>query len=141
YGDQHRFLPLLAERHGFRVRELDVAQAVEDTSRRIYPLGVYVRRLLDILTIVFIVKFTRKPLRFFGLIGSATLFLGLVGILFLVFERLVMHVALADRPALVLAVMTIVLGFQMIAVGLIGELIIFTRAKDVKDYTIDRIIE
>ena len=141
YGDQHRFLPLLAERHGFRVCELDVAQAAEDTGRRIYPLGVYVRRLLDILTIVFIVKFTRKPLRFFGLIGSATLFLGLAGILYLVFERLVLHIALADRPALVLAVLMIVLGFQMIAVGLIGELIIFTRAKDVKDYTIDRIIE
>lgn len=141
YGDQHRFLPLLAERQGFKVVEMDVAQAPDDVFRRLYSVGVYVRRLLDILTIVFIVKFTRKPLRFFGLIGSFTLTIGAIGTLYLVFERLVLGVPLADRPALVLAVLMIVLGFQMIAVGLIGELVIFTHAKDIKEYTIDRIIE
>lgn len=141
YGDQHRFLPLLAYRQGFKMLELETKQAKEDTFRRVYRFGVYLRRLLDILTIVFIVKFTKKPLRFFGLIGSFTLSIGAIGTLYLVVERLFFDVALADRPALVLAVLMIVLGFQMIAVGLIGELIIFTHAKEVKEYTIDQIIE
>lgn len=141
YGDQHRFLPLLAQQQGFKVLELDTAQAQEDAFRRIYPFGVYLRRLLDILTIVFIVKFTKKPLRFFGLIGSFTLGIGILATLYLGVERLVLGVPLADRPSLVLAVLMIVMGFQMIAVGLIGELIIFTHAKDVKEYTVDRIVE
>ena len=141
YGDQHRFLPLLAYRQGFKVIELDTAQAKEDAFRRIYPFGVYVRRLLDILTIVFIVKFTKKPLRFFGLIGSFTLGIGALATLYLGVERLFLGVPLADRPSLILAVLMIVLGFQMIAVGLIGELIIFTHAKDVKEYTVDQVIE
>lgn len=141
YGDQHRFLPLLAHQQGFKVRELDAEHAKEDAFRRVYPFGVYLRRLLDIVTIVFLVKFTKKPLRFFGLIGSFTFGLGALGVLYLVIDRLFFDVALADRPALVLAVLMIVLGFQMIAVGLIGELIIFTHAKDVRDYTIDQVID
>ncbi len=141
YGDQHRFLPLLAEQQGFKVLELDAAQAKEDTFKRVYSPGVYIRRMLDILTIAFIVKFTRKPLRFFGLIGSFTLALGTLGAVYLAIERLYFGGALADRPALVLAVLMMVLGFQMIAVGLIGELIIFTHAKDVKEYRVERIVE
>ena len=141
YGDQHRFLPLLADRIGFKVREMNVAQAKEDAYQRLYPFGIYIRRLLDILTIVFVVKFTNKPLRFFGLIGSLTLAIGSLGTLYLTFERIFLGIALADRPALVLAVLMIVLGFQIIAVGLIGELIIFTHAKDTKDYHIETIVD
>ena len=141
YGDQHRFLPLLAHRIGFKVREMEARQAKADAYQRVYPLGVYVRRVLDILTITFIVKFTKKPLRFFGLIGSLTFVIGGLGTVYLAFERLFLGVPLADRPALVLAVLMIVLGFQMIAVGLIGELIIFTHAKDLKEYVVERIVE
>ena len=141
YGDQHRFLPLLADRIGFKVREMDVAQAKEDANRRLYPFGVYIRRLLDILTIAFIVKFTKKPLRFFGLVGSFTFAIGSLGTLYLAFERIFLGVALADRPVLVLAVLMIVLGAQIIAVGLIGELIIFTHAKDTKEYRVETIVD
>lgn len=141
YGDLHRFLPLLANRQGFKVVEIDAKQAQADRFKRVYSPGVYVRRLLDILTVVFIVKFTKKPLRFFGLIGATTLVIGAIGTIYLVIERLFFDTALADRPALVLAVLMIVLGFQMIGVGLIGELIIFTHAKDMKEYTIDEIVE
>ncbi len=141
YGDQHRFLPLLAAQQGFKVLELGTAQAKEDIFKRVYSPGVYIRRMLDILTIVFIVKFTRKPLRFFGLIGSFTLALGTLGAVYLAIERLYFGGALADRPALVLAVLMMVMGFQMIAVGLIGELIIFTHAKDLKEYRVERIVE
>lgn len=141
YGDQHRFLPLLAERQGFSVREINVAQDQGDLVKRIYPFGVYVRRALDLLTIFFLVKFTKKPLRFFGLIGLTVLALGLLLTLYLVFERTFLGVGLADRPALILSTLMVVLGIQIISVGLIGEIVIFTHAKDIKEYNIDEIIE
>jgi glycosyltransferase involved in cell wall biosynthesis len=140
-GDQHRFLPLLADQQGFKVREIDLTQARSDVHRRIYRPGVYLRRLLDMLTVVFITKFTKKPLRFFGLIGVFVFALGIIGTAYLSVERIFLGIPLADRPALVLAVLMIVMGFQMIAVGLIGELIIFIHGKEIKEYTIDRIIE
>jgi glycosyltransferase involved in cell wall biosynthesis len=138
YGDQHRFLPLLANRQGFKVRELDLPQSSREKPWRMYRLGVYPRRMLDLLTVFFLVKFTKKPLRFFGLIGIAILALGSLTIFYLLVERLFFGIALADRPALLLSSLLIVLGAQIFALGLFGELIIFTHAKDIKEYTIDR---
>jgi glycosyltransferase involved in cell wall biosynthesis len=140
YGDLHRFFPVMAHRQGFRVIQIDIAQSTRDTHRRIYSPGLYVRRLLDLLTIFFLVKFTKKPLRFFGLVGTTLFGLGLAATFYLVGERLVLERALADRPALILSSLLIVLGIQIIAIGLIGEIIIFTHAKDLKEYRISRII-
>ena len=141
YGDQHRFLPLLAHQKGFKVKELNARQAPQDIKKRLYPVGVYIRRLLDILSIFFLLKFTKKPLRFFGLFGSAIFGLGGLTLIYLAFERLVLGVPLADRPMLLLASLLLVLGIQIFAIGLVGEIIIFTHAKDLKEYTIDEIID
>lgn len=140
YGDQHRFMAILAFRRGFRVLELPVAQAEADRHTRIYSAGTYVRRLLDILAIVFLVKFTEKPLRFFGLIGLATFTVGGLFTLGLVVQRLFFAVPLADRPALVLGSLLVVLGIQIVAVGLIGEIIIFTRTRNSHQYAVERAV-
>jgi glycosyltransferase involved in cell wall biosynthesis len=140
YGDLHRFFPVMAHRQGFRVIELNVTQSHKDVHRRLYAPGLYVRRLLDLLTIFFLIKFTKKPLRFFGLVGTTLFALGIISSLYLIGERLLFDVSLADRPALFLSSLLIVLGVQVIAIGLIGEIIIFTHAKDLKEYKIDRII-
>lgn len=140
YGDLHRFFPIIAHRQGFKVTEIDVAQSEKDVFRRIYSPGLYIRRLLDLLTVFFLVKFTKKPLRFFGLVGTTLFALGLAATLYLVTERLFFDIALAGRPALVLSSLLIVLGIQIIAIGLIGEIIIFTHARDMKEYRIDKII-
>jgi glycosyltransferase involved in cell wall biosynthesis len=140
YGDQHRFLPVLASRQGYRIKEVDVAQSSKDKFRRVYRLGLYARRLLDMLTVFFLVKFTKKPLRFFGLIGLATFAGGALITLYLIVQRLFFEMPLAERPALLLSSLLIVLGVQIFALGLIGELIIFTHAKDIKEYTIEEII-
>jgi glycosyltransferase involved in cell wall biosynthesis len=140
YGDMHRFLPLLAFQRGFQIRELEVAQSPSDAHTRVYAPGVYVRRILDLLTAVFLVKFNKKPLRFFGLLGSASFAIGLIALLYVVIERLFFGVALADRPALLLSTLLLVLGVQLVAIGLVGETIIFTHAREVKEYTIKEII-
>ena len=140
YGDQHRFLPILAHKYGFRVLEVDAAQSKMDTPRRIYSPGIYLRRILDIFSIFFLVKFTKKPLRFFGILGSSVFAAGFLILLYMLYTKVFQGVALADRPILLLGTLLIVLGVQVFAIGLLGEIIIFTHAKDIKEYTIDRII-
>jgi len=140
YGDQHRFLPILAHKYGFRVLEVDAAQSQKDTSKRVYSPGTYVQRMLDIFTIFFLVKFTKKPLRFFGILGSSVFTVGFLVLLYLLFAKVFQGVALAGRPILLLGTLLVVLGVQVFAIGLIGEIIIFTHAKDIKEYTIDQII-
>lgn len=140
YGDQERFLPVLAERQGFRVKEVPVRQSTQDKHDEIYLPRSYTRGFLDIFNVFFLVRFTRRPLRFFGMIGVATFAVGLLELLYLVFDRIYFHNPLADRPALLITSLMIVLGVQTFALGLLGELIIFTHAGATKDYKIDRII-
>ena len=141
YGDQHRFLAVLAERQGFRVREIDVRQSPKDRYGRVYRPREYLRSFLDIVTIFFLVRFTRKPLRFFGIIGALTFLLGSLLVLWLAIERLFFGQALAERPALLLSSLLVVLGLQLFALGLLGELLIFTHARSMKEYQIERIVE
>jgi glycosyltransferase involved in cell wall biosynthesis len=140
YGDQYRFFPILAARQGFRVKEIDLAQSPKERYRRVYRPGVYLRRVLDLLTVFFLTRFTKKPLRFFGLIGTGMASIGAVIVLYLVVMRLLGETALADRPALLLASLMVVLGVQIFGLGLIGELIIFTHAKDMKEYNVREIV-
>ena len=140
YGDQHRFLPLLAFRRGFRVHEVQVLQSDKDRYEGRYGPRVYVQRLLDILAVFFLVRFTKKPLRFFGMIGTVTFAVGAIFLVYIVFERVFYDIALADRPALLLSSLLVVLGLQIFGLGLLGELIIFTHAQDIKEYTIEKIV-
>jgi glycosyltransferase involved in cell wall biosynthesis len=140
YGDQHRFLPVLASRRGFKVKELDVAQSPKDYFRGAYRPREYLHRLLDIFTIFFLVRFTKKPLRFFGMIGSLTAVAGGIVVLYLVIQRLFLGMPLAERPALLLSSLLVVLGVQILGLGLIGELIIFTHARELKEYNVEKII-
>jgi glycosyltransferase involved in cell wall biosynthesis len=140
YGDQHRFLPVLASRQGFRIVEIDVAQSPLDRYDGGYPVREYLHRVLDILTVFFLVRFTKKPLRFFGMVGATTFVIGAVLVAWLAIDRLVFLHPLADRPALLLSSLLVVLGMQLFALGLLGELIIFTHAREIKDYQIDEVI-
>jgi glycosyltransferase involved in cell wall biosynthesis len=139
YGDQHRFLPVLADRQGFRVREIDVRQSPRDRHASVYKPRVYARGFLDIFTVFFLVRFTKKPLRFFGMIGVSLFAVGALLVAWIVSERLFFGQELAQRPALLLSTLLVVLGLQLFALGLLGELIIFTHAKEIRDYQIDAV--
>jgi glycosyltransferase involved in cell wall biosynthesis len=141
YGEQHRFLAVLANRQGFRVAEIDVRQSPQDHFTGHYATREYTRSLIDICSIFFLVRFTKRPLRFFGMIGVSTLSIGVGIVLYLVADRIFGHHALADRPALLLSSLLVVLGLQLFALGLLGELIIFTHAKNIKDYQIAEVVE
>ena len=140
YGDQHRFLPMLALRRGFNVREVELAQSPKDVFRGRYRLREYLHRVLDILTVFFLVRFTKKPLRFFGSIGFLTAGFGSIFVLVLITQRLFFGMPLADRPALLLASLLIVLGVQLFGLGLLGELIIYSNAGESKEYTVRSIV-
>ncbi len=139
YGDQHRFLAVLADRQGFRVREVDVRQSPRDRRQGVYAPREYARTFLDIFTVFFLVRFTKKPLRFFGMVGVTTFAIGAVMVLWLIVDRVFFQQGLASRPALLLSSLLVVLGLQLFALGLLGELIIFTHARSIKDYKVERV--
>jgi len=100
-----------------------------------------VRRLLDLLSVFFLMKFTRKPLRFFGPIGAASMVVGGAITLYLGIYRLLDAGGIADRPLLLLGLLLLVVGVQSISLGLLGEIIIFTHARRMTEYRIAEILE
>jgi hypothetical protein len=141
YGEQHGFLPLLAANGGFKVVEIDVPQARGDATRRVQRPRSYVHRLVDILSVFFLTRFTRRPLRFFGPVGAASTVVGLVGLAVVVVQRLALGQPLAERPALILSALLVAVGLQVLAIGLIGELIVFIHARSMRQYRVREIIE
>jgi glycosyltransferase involved in cell wall biosynthesis len=140
YGDQHRFLAALADRQGFKVTEVAVRQSPLDRFKGSYGLREYARGMLDIFSIFFLVRFTKKPLRFFGMVGVGTFLLGALLVTWIIVERLFFGQGLANRPALLLSSLLVVLGMQLFALGLLGELIIFTHARQIRDYQIHSVL-
>lgn len=140
YGDMHRFFFILAKQLGFRVAEIDIPQSKSDSYRRIYSFRTYLSRVLDVLTVGFLTRFNQKPLRFFGTGGALSFLIGSAGLGYIAVERLVFDVAASGRPLLILFSLFLVLGVQLIAIGLVGETIIFTSSKNNKEYRIRKII-
>lgn len=134
YGDQHRLLAVLADRQGFSVAEVEVRQSERDRFEGVYRPREYVHLVLDVFTVFFLVRFTKKPLRFFGMLGASMFGIGGLVVLYLIFERIAFQESLADRPALLISALVVVLGLQLFALGLLAELIIFTHARHLKDY-------
>lgn len=139
--EQHRFLPMLAERVGFVVEAVVLPQADSDRRLRTHQPIDYLSRFLDLLSISFLMRFLQKPFRFFGSVGASLVSAGLVIGLYIVGQRLFGGIALADRPMLLLTVLLIVLGLQIAAIGLIAEIIIFTRSRGTATYHIQTIVE
>jgi len=141
YGDMYRFLPVIAHRQGYRVVEVRVRHLKEWGTTGFFGLGVYVRRFLDVLAVMFLTKFTLKPLRFFGTIGGIFGLIGFAICTSLAIEKFWFGRGVSGRPLLLLGVLLCVLGVQILGFGLVGEIIIFSQARNLKEYRIERIYQ
>jgi glycosyltransferase involved in cell wall biosynthesis len=140
YGGMHRFIPVLALNRGFTVREIPMPQRSEDRRTRFHGTGAYLGRMLDILTIFFLMKFTRTPLRFFGLLGVGLFAAGFFVDLLVAAQKILLQTEISDRPALLLGVLLMVLGMQTLSLGLLGEIIIFTHARNLREYQVAEVV-
>jgi len=122
YGELHRFIPLLAADRGFRVAEVPVHHRPREHGRSRYGLERYLRGFLDLLTVVFMSRYRHRPLHLFGGVGLALSFIGFVVLSYLTVLKLAGH-AIGGRPLLILGVLLMVVGIQLLSLGLISELI------------------
>jgi glycosyltransferase involved in cell wall biosynthesis len=138
FSTQQHFLPIIAHDRGFKIDAVDVG--IRQSASPHARFGSQLRLLSDTVALFFVLKFVRKPLRFFGALGLPLLLAGLLFTGALAVGRLFFDMALADRPILILGVLLIVLGIQTIALGLIGEIIIFASGKRTREYTVEKIV-
>ncbi len=135
YGELHRYIPVLASRKGFRVGELAVEHHARPHGRSKYGWDRYYKGLLDLITVLFITKYTRRPLHLFGVIGLACFGVGFVIDSYLA-VRWAMGDSLSNRPLLLLGVLLMLLGIQVLTTGLIGEMITYKSFRGGDSYSI-----
>jgi glycosyltransferase involved in cell wall biosynthesis len=140
YGDFHRYLPILADRAGFSVREVAVRPHAEPSPPIVHRPETYLWRALDLLSIFFLTRFTRRPLRLFGGLGALFGASGAAILLVVGLQRL-LGTPLADRPIFVLGTLLAGLGVQSFAIGLLGELILYFQARSIRDYRVAAVYE
>lgn len=119
YGELHRFIPALASWQGVSIAEVPIQNIVRPQGKSKYGLSRTFRVLMDLLTVKFMISYVARPLHFFGLIGLAFFLIGftiaLIITLFYYFGDLIINQHLGN---LIFSMLMMVLGVQLIAVGL-----------------------
>jgi glycosyltransferase involved in cell wall biosynthesis len=123
YGEMHRFVPAIAAEQGAHIAELQVNFRPRRSGASNYGPGRIVRTLLDLMTVKFLSGYSTRPIQVFGAIGLLFGILGAIWMALLVFGKVFLGYHLADRPALLLAVLLLVVGVQFVSLGLIGEMV------------------
>jgi glycosyltransferase involved in cell wall biosynthesis len=123
YGELHRFIPALASEQGVFVAEVPVKDRARRFGKSKYGFSRTFRVILDLLTVNFWLSYARKPLQVFGGVGLVFGALGVVIGLYLTFVRLVLGQDIGERPLLMLAILLVILGVQMISIGLVAEMV------------------
>lgn len=129
YGELHRFLAVLAHREGFRVGEIEVKHHPRKHGKSKFGPSRFTKGFLDLLTVLFLTRYTKRPLHLFGLAGIVSFVLGFGVSVYLAAERLLLSVYLTNRPLLFLGILLMIIGVQMFSIGLIGEMITATNTQ------------
>ena len=130
YGEMHRFLPALAFRDGFKVTEIPVLHHARKHGYSKFGASRFLKGFLDLITVVFLTRFLKRPLHFFGTLGFLSAFLGFGIDLYLTIEWLLEKTYLSERPLVFLGIGLIIVGVQFISMGLLGEMLVRNAAKE-----------
>ena len=137
YGELHRYVPLLAKWEGYtNIEEQVVRHHARKYGRTKFGLERYLRGFLDLLTVVFITRFARRPMVFFGAIGTLLFTLGFGVLLWLAVDKLFLGASIGQRPLLLFGAIALLLGAQSFLAGFLGEMIARPELEDVRRYDI-----
>jgi glycosyltransferase involved in cell wall biosynthesis len=131
YGELHRYIPVLASDLGFRVAEEKVAHRRRAAGSSKYGWRRYARGYLDLLTVLFLGRYRQRPQHLFGGIGTMMVVVGVLVDVYLTIDKLFGH-PIGQRPLLVLGTLLIIVGIQLLSLGLVSELITQARARDTR---------
>jgi hypothetical protein len=143
YGELHRFIPAIASNIGVSIAEVKVNHRPRKHGKSKYTVFRFVKVILDLLTVKFLLSYSTRPLQIFGVIGLASGTIGFLIGLYLSYQRLIQKVGISGRPLLLLAILLIVIGIQFITLGLLAEIMVraYHESVDKRIYFIREIFD
>ena len=125
YGEMHRYIPVIAKKAGFdNIGEKVVAHQSRKYGSTKFGVDRFINGFLDLLSIMFVTKFGKKPMHFFGLLGTISFFCGFLITAWLIFSKFYfLEYRMTDRPLFYLGLLAMIIGTQLFLTGFISELI------------------
>lgn len=139
YGKLHRYFPILAKSHGFKVGEVVVKHQSRLYGQTKYGVLRFAEGFFDLITVLFLTRFVMKPLHIFGTIGITLFTIGAIFCSYLTILKLFIGSYIGNRPLLFLGVLLIIVGIQFFSTGLLGEMLTESRQNH-KTYSIKKVL-
>jgi len=132
YGELHRFIPFLAYKKGFKVKEIPVLHHKRKHGVSKFGQERYARGFFDLLTVVFITSYANRPMHLFGGIGSIFFGIGLLIFGYLFFGRWIFSESIGTSPLFFISIFLVGMGIQLFVLGMIAELIVYNKEREKK---------
>ena len=129
HGDMHRYIPVLAKWMGFRIAELPVEHRARKFGVTKYGSSRFFSGLFDFLSVLFITRYLRRPMHFFGMTGLISFFSGFIISLYITLDKILLNKPVSNRPILFLGILLLILGVQLFSTGLLGEMLSTSSSK------------
>ena len=134
YGELHRYIPVLAKWQGYTVTEVPVMHHPRRYGKTKFGISRFFKGFIDLITVIFVTRYIKRPMHFFGFLGAVAFFIGIIILGYLTLLWIQGH-SLSNRPMIFLGMLLIIVGVQLFAVGLLGEVIVH-NAMDDREYVI-----
>jgi len=134
YGELHRYIPVLAKMEGFRVTEIPVTHHPRTSGKSKYGAGRMFKGFFDLITVLFLARFTLRPMHFFGMMGLLSTIIGIGVEIWVLILKYVYNEPFQSHLAMLLfGILLIILGVQLVSMGLIGEMLVYQFRKNKKE--------
>jgi glycosyltransferase involved in cell wall biosynthesis len=126
FGEMHRYIPVIAKQSGFRkIGEKVVEHRARKYGTSKFGWSRFINGFLDLGTIIFLGKFGKRPMQFFGLYGTLSFLIGLVSSIYLIISKIIQpETGLTNKPFFYIALTTMIIGMQLFLSGFIAELVV-----------------
>ena len=143
YGEMHRFIPAIASWMGVSVGEVKVSHHPRKHGKSKYGLSRTSKVVLDLINVKFLLAFSTNPIRIFGFWGMLCSASGFVVLAHLAYIKIFQHVSIGSRPLLLLGILLVVIGLQLLAMGLLGEMLsrIYRETEQRPVYVVKKILQ
>jgi glycosyltransferase involved in cell wall biosynthesis len=138
YGGMHRFIPLLVAEKGFEVTELPVVHEKRKFGKSKYGFSKIFRDIPDMFTILFLSRYAKRPLHFFGFVGGIISMIGFILIVYLSILHFFFGQSVGNRPLWTFGILLLLAGLQILFTGLLADLILHISEKDHQDDELGR---
>ena len=145
YGEMHRYIPVIAKRNGFtKITEKVVEHRARKYGVTKFGIERFVYGFLDLLSISFVSRYKKRPMHFFGTLGTLSFVLGFLFVLWIIWEKVrAIYILkssdyrdIVEQPLFFLAIAAIIIGVQLFLAGFVGEMMVMNSHKR-NDYILD----